>query len=255
VEAISASTAGAGVTITLTTQTEGFSITGGIGNDTITGGQGNDTIEGGAGVDSLVGGVGNDTFVGYIGADFIDGGLNTDTLVLSDSAPSLFPTTDALLANVEIVSAAACTVAATINLGAQTEAFTIFSGAGADTITVGLTAINTLDYTAVNRSLVTSMDNINGLKSNDVFKIGHLLSGSSVLSGSATGTGSLSTDIGTATSAILFSANAAAVISITGTGAGSYLVINDSVAGFQAPNDIVVKLTTVPALTTSNFII
>ena len=54
VEAISAATAGSGVTITLSGQTEGFTITGSTNNDTITGGRGADTMTGGAGVDRFV---------------------------------------------------------------------------------------------------------------------------------------------------------------------------------------------------------
>ena len=42
-----------GVTIDLHNQTEGFTITGGTGNDTITGGAGADTIHGGAGIDTV----------------------------------------------------------------------------------------------------------------------------------------------------------------------------------------------------------
>jgi hypothetical protein len=61
VEAISASTAGAGVTITLSGQSEAFSITGGGSADTITGGAGADTISGGAGADVInVGGANDD---------------------------------------------------------------------------------------------------------------------------------------------------------------------------------------------------
>jgi VCBS repeat-containing protein len=54
VEAISAATAASGVTIMLSGQTEGFTITGSANNDTITGGRGADTITGGAGVDRFV---------------------------------------------------------------------------------------------------------------------------------------------------------------------------------------------------------
>ena len=49
VEAISAATAAAGVTIALSAQTEGFTITGSSGADTISGGSGNDNVAGGAG--------------------------------------------------------------------------------------------------------------------------------------------------------------------------------------------------------------
>ena len=53
VEAISAATAGAGVTITLSGQTEAFSITGSANADTITGGEGADTIAAGGGNDTI----------------------------------------------------------------------------------------------------------------------------------------------------------------------------------------------------------
>ena len=61
VEAISAAGAAAGVTITLSGQTEAFTITGSSQADTITGGIGADTIVGGAGADTMNGGAGNDT--------------------------------------------------------------------------------------------------------------------------------------------------------------------------------------------------
>ena len=63
VEAISAASATAGVSISLSNQTEAFTLTGGSGNDTITGGKGNDTIDGGMGNDTLTGGEGKDTFI------------------------------------------------------------------------------------------------------------------------------------------------------------------------------------------------
>jgi Ca2+-binding RTX toxin-like protein len=69
VEAISAATAGSGVTITLSGQTEGFTITGSSGADTITGGAGNDNISGGAGADVITGGAGADTLSGGAGVD------------------------------------------------------------------------------------------------------------------------------------------------------------------------------------------
>ena len=53
-EAISAATAASGVTITLSSQTEAFTITGSKNNDTITGGRGADIITGGAGGDRIV---------------------------------------------------------------------------------------------------------------------------------------------------------------------------------------------------------
>src|SRR5207249_3245261 len=91
VEAISAAGAASGVTITLTNQTEGFSITGSAFADTITGGAGNDTITGVGGSDVLARGSAAQPFelpstaetvtglVGDIAAGSLTGGLTVTT--------------------------------------------------------------------------------------------------------------------------------------------------------------------------------
>ncbi|MGB9143906.1 MAG: VCBS domain-containing protein [Aestuariivirga sp.] len=90
VEVISAAAAASGVTITLSSQTEGFTIIGSSGADTITGGAGADTIDGAGGNDSLSGGNGNDTLVGRAGADTLDGGSGTDVAsYFNDGAVSI----------------------------------------------------------------------------------------------------------------------------------------------------------------------
>jgi Ca2+-binding RTX toxin-like protein len=58
VEAISAASAVAGVTIDLHNQTDGFTITGSASADTITGSSANDTIVGFPGADTVDGGAG-----------------------------------------------------------------------------------------------------------------------------------------------------------------------------------------------------
>ncbi|WP_018898978.1 cadherin domain-containing protein [Rhizobium sp. 2MFCol3.1] len=62
VEVISASSATSGVTINLSSQSEGFTIVGGSGGDTLVGGNGNDIIIGGGGADIMTGGTGADIF-------------------------------------------------------------------------------------------------------------------------------------------------------------------------------------------------
>ncbi len=74
-EFVDASTAAAGVTIDLSVQVEGFTITGSANNDVITGGAGDDVISSGVGADILFGGV---------GADIINGGDNNDTFNLAN---------------------------------------------------------------------------------------------------------------------------------------------------------------------------
>lgn len=120
VEAISAAGAGAGVTITLTGQTEAFTITGsanadtligGSGNDTISGGDGNDVLTGGAGADDLNGGAGADTFVmtspGDLTGDIIDGihdNANDDTIRLDGAGTYNFSA--ATVSNIDSVNIA-----------------------------------------------------------------------------------------------------------------------------------------------------
>ena len=80
VEAISAATAGAGVTITLSAQSEGFAITGSANADIITGGTGVDTISAGGGDDTI-----NVASGQLVAGKSIDGGTHTtgDAIVLT----------------------------------------------------------------------------------------------------------------------------------------------------------------------------
>ncbi|RDJ15029.1 hemolysin-type calcium-binding protein [Rhizobium phaseoli] len=80
VEAISAAAALAGVVINLSSQSEGFTITGSAEADTITGGAGNDTLDGGSGNDTLVGAGGSDSLFGSGGSDVLIGGEGNDVL-------------------------------------------------------------------------------------------------------------------------------------------------------------------------------
>jgi Ca2+-binding RTX toxin-like protein len=88
-ETISASSAGAGVEINMSAQTEsliltgsGFSDTliGGSNNDTINGGDGNNILTGLDGNDTITGGIGNDTILGGNGDDILTGGAGDDTI-------------------------------------------------------------------------------------------------------------------------------------------------------------------------------
>ena len=113
----------AAVTLDLSNQTEGFTITGSSGADTITGGSGADSISAGGGND-IINGAQNDTL--------LDGGANTDTLRVAASFTS---TGDTQIANIETVVMTA--TGTTLNLSNQTEGFTITGSSGVDTITGG----------------------------------------------------------------------------------------------------------------------
>jgi Ca2+-binding RTX toxin-like protein len=127
-EAISASGATAGVTIALTAQTEGFSITGGAFADSLTGG---------AGADNINAGSGDDTIYGFVNADTIDGGVGADTLFLAATSADLNSAADGQLSAVEAISASTAAAGVIINLASQTEGFSITGGAFADSLTGG----------------------------------------------------------------------------------------------------------------------
>ncbi|WP_158268449.1 calcium-binding protein [Limnohabitans sp. Hippo4] len=103
-------TLGAGASVTLTGQTEGFNITGNTGNETVVGGAGNDTISTGAGNDTVNGGAGADLLTGGAGADALDVGIDAvvDTVLLSVTADSyvgsIVSGTTNLSASVDVVS-------------------------------------------------------------------------------------------------------------------------------------------------------
>ncbi len=89
VEAISAETSAVGVTINLSNQTEGFTITGSAFADTITGSSAADFINGGAGDDILNGGDGNDTMIGGAGKNTFIGGDGIDTVTYASAKMAL----------------------------------------------------------------------------------------------------------------------------------------------------------------------
>lgn len=161
-----------GVTITVSGDAGGstLAVVGAASTVTVhaTGTQGNDTIAGGGAADTLLGGTGADILTGNGGADSMDGGAGNDTLVgTSDDAlleggadadvlqtgATFNDASDAQINGIETVTMTVNT-GASLNLGDQTEGFTIngtdattvagetgqdtiTGGQGADSITAG----------------------------------------------------------------------------------------------------------------------
>ena len=155
VEAISAATAGAGVTITLSGQTEAFSITGSANADTITGGQGADTIAAGAGDDTI-----NLANGHFVSGESIDGGANSDTIVLTN----------------------ATTVDFTVGTVTNVEALT--GSTGNDTVT--LSALQLAGLGTVN--LVSGTDTLNVVASGNISQLALAASLSNIDTGNLIGT-------------------------------------------------------------------
>ncbi len=146
-ETISAATAAAGVTITLSAQTEGFTLTGSGFNDTITGGSGNDTLNGGAGNDLLSGGA---------GADIIDGGADNDTINIAngDFAAGESITGGAGTDNITLTNA----TTVDFSTGTITTVENLNGSGGNDTVT--LTASQWVNFTNVNLGAGTDRTNV-----------------------------------------------------------------------------------------------
>ncbi len=161
VEAIDASTAAAGVTVSLANQTEGFTFTGSSSGDTFTGTAAADTI------------------VGVVGADTINGGGGIDTIRLTATSTALNALSNAALTNVEAVDASTAAAGVTVNLANQTENFTFTGSALADTFTGGAGAdivnggagVDTLNGGAGNDTVRGGLGNdiLTGGLGNDIF--------------------------------------------------------------------------------------
>jgi hypothetical protein len=123
-ETISASTAGAGVTINLSSQTEGFTITGGGSADTITGSTGADTIDAGGGGDII--NLANGEFAA---GESITGGAGIDSITLTNATTVDFTT--GTLATLETLTGSTGNDTVTMN-AAHLDMFTAANmGAGA----------------------------------------------------------------------------------------------------------------------------
>ena len=169
-ETISATTAGAGVTITLSGQTEAFSvtgsgsadtITGGSGADTINSGNGNDAVTGGAGADTMNGGANDDTF-NLANGDFgsgesITGGADSDTIVLTNATTVDF--TIGSVATVETLTGSGSDDTVTMAVASYAGMFTAIDlGAGSsDRLNVAISG--TVDVSAATAATVSNTEN------------------------------------------------------------------------------------------------
>jgi len=195
----------AAVTITETAGTNSITGSSTVGS-TLTGGSGADTIVGGAGVDTISGGAGADVITGAAGKDVITLGAGADIVRYNTIA----------------TSAAAA--------GAQMDTITDFV-AGTDKINLaqgalsltGVTTDGTGDATATMAAPVAIATSVATLA-----EVYAALAAAAALTASAAD--------GTATVAQIYTL-------ANGASAGTYLVINDATAGFQAATDIVINLT------------
>ena len=275
---------------TLTAGSGNDVISGGDGTDTIryTAGDGADTIDGGTGTDKLVitGTSGNDTInvvfsgttitglgggavssVENVTIDLL-GGTNDmlnyagTTSNVTVNLPNLTATGFSAFKGVENVTGGdgndtlTGSAAANVLIGGGGND-TIDGGAAADTLTGGA-GNDTFIYTVLSSSRAAAFDVITDFTTGaDKFQIGHSLNGLTTGITKTTGiTGNLATDLASVLNGTNFKANGAAEVTISsGVNAGTYVVINNGTAAYNASTDSVIKLIGSPVLQTTDFIV
>jgi Ca2+-binding RTX toxin-like protein len=205
-------------------------LSGDTGNDILTGGAGNDTLNGGAGNDTLNGGADNDTLNGGADADTLNGDAGNDILS-GDTGNDI------------------------LTGGAGND--TLNGGAGQDTLT-GSAGADTFVF-QFGQSTVAASDRITDFAIGSD-KIDLLTQGGAAMSApanfsraadnnTAANLTSLVTQVFTDANGALVSnqtlgINSAALVVATNSAiAGTYLVVNDTTAGFQSGNDLVINIT------------
>ncbi len=242
-------------------------ITGNSGNNTLNGGAGNDTLNGGAGIDTLIGGLGNDIYI----VDSITDIITENASAGTDTIQSSVTYTIAALANVEnLTLTGAAAINGTGNAGnnvitGNSGNDTLNGGAGLDTLTGG--AGNDVFLFQFSQSTVANPDRITdfAIKSDKIDLLsaaGGVLPAPAAFSRAANSAAATLTNVvnavftdanGALAGNQALGINGAALVQVTTVGiAGTYIIVNDNVAGFQSANDLLVNVTgiigTLPAL-------
>jgi Ca2+-binding RTX toxin-like protein len=243
------------------------SLTGNGGNNTLTGGAGNDILNGGAGIDTLIGGLDSDTYIVDTTTDTITENAGEGT----DAIQSSVTFTLASLTNIENL-----TLTGTSNINGTGNASNnnlagnagnnslngsgggdiLNGGAGKDILTGGA-AGDTLVF-QFGQSTAANFDSISDFAIG-TDKIDLLTQGGAVTGAPTAFSRASNSTAATLTNAVngvfidangatigdqALGVNSAALVVVTAAGiAGTYLVINDSVAGFQDTVDTVVNIT------------
>jgi len=237
-------------------------ITGGAGNDVISGGAGNNTLHGAAGANTITAADGNNTIdvVGSSGANSITvgngyntitGGSGADTIVVGTGGNVI---TGAAGADLITLGAHSVGVQNTLIFGVASTAVT---AANSDTITGFVSGTDIIQLTAGDNSATATTVTAGGLAGlnlvagntaatmlapvTDTTSVATLAAVYTALA-SATGLNNSANHELAASVAGAGGIVAREVIYTTGAAAGTYLVINDATAGFQAATDIVIKL-------------
>jgi len=252
------------VTYTLPVEVENLTLTGtaainGTGNglaNTITGNAANNTLNGGAGNDSLIGSAGNDIYVVDSAGDVVTEAANAGTDTVQSSVTYTLPVNveNLTLTGTVAINGTGNGLANTIT--GNTANNTINGDAGQDTLT-GSTGVDTFIF-QFGQSSVAASDRITDFaigsdKIDLLTQGGAAMNAPSSFSRAANSTATTLQDLvaqvftdangALAGNQALGTNSATLVVATNASIAGTYLVINDGIAGFQASNDLVVNLT------------
>nr|WP_303864727.1 bluetail domain-containing putative surface protein [Cylindrospermopsis raciborskii] len=200
------------------------------GNDIINGGTGNDYLLGHKGDDIIDGGAGNDSLYGHDGNDIINGGTGDDYLYGHDGNDILDGGTGNDIINGEIGQD-------TLTGGAGNDVFVFQFGQS------GVSGADRISDFAIGSDKIDLLLSLSGAGVSA--PAGFTRAANSTASSLANMVNNVFTDangflIGNQALGI----NSAALVGVTTLGiAGTYLVINDGVAGFQSGNDLLVNIT------------
>ncbi|MFN6540285.1 MAG: pre-peptidase C-terminal domain-containing protein [Nostoc sp. EkiNYC01] len=259
--------------------------TGNIGNNIITGnsstnqlngGDGNDTLDGGAAADTLIGGAGDDTYIidssdtvteaANAGTDTVQVGVTFNLATVANVENLTLTGTDNINGTGNVGNNIITGNSGNNQLSGGDGNDTINGGAGVDILTGGAGA-NTYLF-QFGQSLVSGADRINGFAIG-TDKIDLLSSTNTALTAPSDFTRAADSTAATLSELVnqvfadadggtvgnqALAVNSAALVQVTGAISGTYLVVNDDIAGLQTNQDLLVNLTgytgTLPTLGT-----
>ena len=232
-------------------------LSGNIGNNSLSGGDGNDTLNGGAGIDTLIGGSGDDTYIVDSNTDLITEAANEG----SDTVKASVSFSLAAIANVENL-----TLIGNANIDATGNSLnnlisgnignnslsggngndTLIGGAGNDSLNGGAGADKLIGGSGADRfhlaaftdSLVTSFDVITDFAIGTDVLDGPTAVAAANISKLTTGNAFNAANLAGALSSTNFSANGGSLLTFTN---GTYLALNNNVAGWDATTDTVIR--------------